>query len=141
MRRSGARDSCGRTRPLGNPPRPPRHPRPADRGHRCDRSLAGDVFLLGTTSWRIRRIERGRVRVEDAHGAAPSIPFWNGEAPGRTDELSREVSRLREDIAARPRLEAIEFLMRECALDQRGAEQAADYVVAGKATLGAMPTH
>ena len=104
-------------------------------------SLAGDVFLLGTTSWRIRRIERGRVRVEDAHGAAPSIPFWNGEAPGRTNELSREVSRLREDIAARPRLEAIEFLVRECALDQRGAEQAVDYVVAGKATLGAMPTH
>src|SRR5690349_5964385 len=76
-------------------------------------SLAGDVFLLGTTSWRIRRIERGRVRVEDAHGAAPSIPFWNGEAPGRTDELSREVSRLREDIAGRARDEAVEFLMRE----------------------------
>ena len=56
-------------------------------------SMAGDVFLLGTTSWRIRRVEAGRVRVEDAHGAAPSIPFWNGEAPGRTDELSREVSR------------------------------------------------
>ena len=51
-------------------------------------SLAGDVFLLGTTSWRIRRVEPGRVRVEDAHGAAPSIPFWLGEAPGRTRELS-----------------------------------------------------
>ncbi len=104
-------------------------------------SMAGDVFLLGTTSWRIRRVEAGRVRVEDAHGAAPSIPFWNGEAPGRTDELSREVSRLREDIAALPREAAIDLLMRECALDQRGAEQAADYVVAGKAMLGAMPTH
>ncbi len=104
-------------------------------------SLAGDVFLLGTTSWRIRRIERGRVRVEDGHGAAPSIPFWNGEAPGRTDELSREVSRLREDIAGRPRPEAIDFLMRECALDQGAAEQAVDYVLAGKAMLGAMPTH
>src|SRR5437762_8889755 len=80
-------------------------------------SLAGDVFLLGTTSWRIRRVESGRVRVEDAHGAAPSIPFWRGEAPGRTVELSEEVSRLREDIAARPRLEAIEFVVRECALD------------------------
>src|SRR5262249_55700512 len=53
-------------------------------------SMAGDVFLLGTTSWRIRRVESGRVRVEDAHGAAPSIPFWNGEAPGRTLELSQE---------------------------------------------------
>src|SRR5712692_9439936 len=104
-------------------------------------SLAGDIFLLGTTSWRIRRVESGRVRVEDAHGAAPSIPSWRGEAPGRTDELSREVSRLREDIAARSRLEGIDFLMHECALDQRGAEQALDYVKAGKATLGAMPTH
>ena len=61
-------------------------------------SMAGDVFLLGNTSWRIRRVEHGRVRVEDAHGAAPSIPFWNGEAPGRTAELSAEVSRLRADI-------------------------------------------
>jgi ATP-dependent Lhr-like helicase len=104
-------------------------------------SLAGDVFLLGTTSWRIRRVESGRLRVEDAHGAAPTIPFWNGEAPGRTAELSREVSRLREDIAARPRAEAVDFLMRECALDQRGAEQACDYFVAGKAMLGAMPSH
>jgi ATP-dependent Lhr-like helicase len=104
-------------------------------------SLAGDIFLLGTTSWRIRRVESGRVRVEDAHGAAPSIPFWRGEAPGRTEELSREVSRLREDIAARPRSAAIDFLIRECALDQRGAEQAVDYVVAGKASLGAMPAH
>ena len=104
-------------------------------------SMAGDVFLLGTTSWRIRRVEAGRVRVEDAHGAAPSIPFWNGEAPGRTDELSREVSRLREDIAARPRDAAIDLLMQECALDRRGAEQAVDYVVVGKAMLGAMPTH
>jgi ATP-dependent Lhr-like helicase len=104
-------------------------------------SMAGDVFLLGTTSWRIRRVEAGRVRVEDAHGSAPSIPFWNGEAPGRTNELSREVSRLREDIAARAREAAIDFLMSECALNRRGAEQAADYVVAGKAMLGAMPTH
>jgi ATP-dependent helicase Lhr and Lhr-like helicase len=54
-------------------------------------SMAGDVFLLGATSWRIRRIEAGRVRVEDAHGAAPGIPFWLGEAPGRTEELSREL--------------------------------------------------
>jgi ATP-dependent Lhr-like helicase len=61
-------------------------------------SLAGDVFLLGTTSWRIRRVEAGRVRVEDAHGAAPSIPFWRGEAPGRTVELSEEVAHVREQI-------------------------------------------
>ena len=61
-------------------------------------SLAGDIFLLGTASWRIRRVEAGRVRVEDAHGAAPSIPFWRGEAPGRTRELSEEVSIVRARI-------------------------------------------
>ncbi|HJT89348.1 MAG TPA: DEAD/DEAH box helicase [Bryobacteraceae bacterium] len=100
-------------------------------------SMAGDVFLLGTTSWRIRRVEPGRVRVEDAKGAAPSIPFWTGEAPGRTEELSRAVARLREDIAVQT---APEFLERECGLDRRGAEQAVDYVLAGRAVLGAVPT-
>src|SRR5204862_1708843 len=100
-------------------------------------SLAGDIFLLGTTSWRIRRVENGRVRVEDAHGAAPSIPFWRGEAPGRTVELSDEVSNVREAItkAKNP----VEWLMRECTLDRRGAEQAALYVRAGVAALGALP--
>ena len=61
-------------------------------------SMAGDVFMLGTTSWRIRRVEAGRVRVEDAKGAAPTIPFWRGEAPGRTWELSTAVSDLRSKI-------------------------------------------
>jgi ATP-dependent Lhr-like helicase len=103
-------------------------------------SLAGDIFLLGTTSWRIRRIETGRVRVEDAHGAAPSIPFWNGEAPGRTLELSREVSRLREHTVDRGSADAVEFLIRECGLDRMGAEQAAEYVLAGRAGLGALPS-
>ena len=64
-------------------------------------SMAGDIILLGTTSWRIRRIEAGVVRVEDAHGQPPSVPFWLGEAPSRTIELSEEVSRLRQDIADR----------------------------------------
>jgi ATP-dependent Lhr-like helicase len=100
-------------------------------------SLAGDVFLLGTTSWRIKRVEQGRVRVEDAHGAPPSIPFWNGEAPGRTLELSREIGKLREDIVADP---STEWLMRDCGLDRRGAEQASIYVRAGRAALGALPT-
>jgi ATP-dependent helicase Lhr and Lhr-like helicase len=104
-------------------------------------SLAGDVFLLGTTSWRIRRIEPGRVRVEDAHGAAPSIPFWRGEAPGRTRELSHEVSRLRRDIAANQGAmqDSVELLMRDCALDRRGAEQAVEYVRAGERALGVVP--
>ena len=100
-------------------------------------SLVGDIFLLGTTSWRIRRVEPGRVRVEDAHGAAPSVPFWRGEAPGRTRELSLEVGRLRDEIVASAN--PVEFLERECALDRRGAEQAAEYVLAGRRALGAMP--
>ena len=101
-------------------------------------SLAGDVFLLGTTSWRIRRVEAGRVRVEDARGAAPTIPFWRGEAPGRTAELSRAVSDLREQIVSLP--DAEDFLMTECGLDRRGAQQAALYVRAGAAALGALPS-
>ncbi|EIL89445.1 putative ATP-dependent DNA helicase, partial [Rhodanobacter fulvus Jip2] len=63
-------------------------------------SMAGDIFQLGNTSYRIQRVERDRLRVEDARGAPPSIPFWLGEAPGRSDELSFGVSRLREEIAA-----------------------------------------
>ena len=64
-------------------------------------SLAGDIFQLGNTSYRILRVEPGRVRVEDAQGAPPSIPFWLGEAPGRSDELSLGVSRLRAEVVAR----------------------------------------
>src|SRR5262249_61117489 len=64
-------------------------------------SLAGDIFQLGNKSYRIIRVERGVVRVEDARGLAPTIPFWLGEAPGRSDELSTAVSRLRAEIAAR----------------------------------------
>ena len=103
-------------------------------------SMAGDIFLLGTTSWRIRRIEAGRVRVEDAHGAPPNIPFWRGEAPGRTAELSSEVSRVREEIAALPPEEARQWVIRECGLDARGAGQAVEYVQGGIAGLGALPT-
>ncbi len=64
-------------------------------------SMAGDIFLLGTNSWKIRRVEAGVVRVEDAHGAPPSIPFWNGEGLGRTIELSREVCAVRAAIDER----------------------------------------
>jgi ATP-dependent Lhr-like helicase len=101
-------------------------------------SMAGDVFLLGTTSWRIRRIEAGRVRVEDAKGAAPGIPFWNGEAPGRTAELSSEVAALREDLVVQGH--ALHAVGAECGLDRAGLEQAVRYVRAGQAALGAMPT-
>ena len=113
-------------------------------------SLAGDVFLLGTTSWRIRRVEAGQVRVEDARGAPPSIPFWRGEAPGRTPELSAEVSAVRLRIAelaggsggdsAASGGAAERFLRAECGLNAYGAEQAAAYIRAGVAGLGAVPS-
>ena len=68
-------------------------------------SNAGDIMLLGNTSWRIRRVEgkSGRVLVEDAHGAPPSVPFWRGEAPARTQELSAHVAGLRKEISDRLR--------------------------------------
>ncbi|MEK7237317.1 MAG: DEAD/DEAH box helicase [Nitrospirota bacterium] len=123
-------------------------------------SLAGDIMLLGNTSWRIKGIEMGKVRVEDAHGAPPNIPFWRGEAPSRTAELSAEVAALREEIAQQAsgtrheasceesvsrtsmasRLSPIAWLRQECGLDQRGAQQAIEYVLAGKAVLGTVPT-
>ena len=105
-------------------------------------SMAGDVIQLGNRSWRIRRVERQSVRVEDAQGAPPSIPFWNGEAPGRSAELSQEVSRLRADLE--PLLDTPEaaaaLLLRECALDGAGAEQLVAYLRASRAALGALPT-
>jgi ATP-dependent Lhr-like helicase len=103
-------------------------------------SLAGDVFLLGTSSWRIKRVEPGRVRVEDAHGAPPSVPFWNGEAPGRTFELSEAVSQIREEIVRNPD-RAFEFLTDECGLDAAGAKQAIAYMQAGVTSLGHLPTN
>ena len=115
-------------------------------------SMSGDIFLLGTTSWRIRRVESGRLRVEDARGAAPSLPFWRGEAPGRTTELSQEVSRLRERIAEAlssggktgqtPDAETrvLTMLREGCGLDRAGAEQAVAYVRAGVGGLGVVPT-
>jgi ATP-dependent helicase Lhr and Lhr-like helicase len=102
-------------------------------------SLVGDVFLLGTHSWRIKRVEPGRVRVEDAHGAAPSIPFWLGEAPGRSRELSAEVASIRARIIG-DREPVPAFLISECGLDEAGARQAAAYVRTGTAELGALPS-
>ena len=105
-------------------------------------SLAGDVFLLGNDSWRIRRVEQGKVRVENAHGAAPTVPFWNGEAPGRTAELSREVSALRaelEPLLSDP-LAAARILTEQCGLSSGAAEQGVRYLAAAKAALGALPT-
>ncbi len=103
-------------------------------------SLAGDIFMLGTTSWRIRRVEPGVVRVEDASGAPPTVPFWNGEGLGRTIELSREVAAVRSAIDERDDAAAQEFLIADCGLDAAGADQAIAYVRAGKAILGVVPT-
>jgi ATP-dependent helicase Lhr and Lhr-like helicase len=174
-------------------------------------SMRGDIFLLGNSSWRIRRVEShsGRLLVEDAHGAAPNVPFWRGEAPARTAELSEEVSEIRQTISdlaggagfgdaggrelamknrttcqseersdeespfeslkeqqlplpprrdrndratAQPSgqthrspatLEveaAVTWLKKQCGLDDGGAKQAVEYILAGRATLGVVPT-
>jgi len=105
-------------------------------------SMAGDIILLGNTSWRIRRVESGRVRVEDAGGAPPTIPFWLGEGPARSRELSAEVAGLREEIAAAQARgeDPAPSLQVGCALDRRGAELLRDYVLAGAAVLGGVPT-
>ena len=126
-------------------------------------SLAGDVFQLGNQSYRILRIEPGRVRVEDAHGQPPNIPFWLGEAPGRSDALSAAVARLREEVeqrlagsavkgAALPAAtaggvasahptRAMTWLTDDLGLPPAAAEQIAEYLARAHAALGALPTH
>ena len=123
-------------------------------------SNKGDIVLLGNTSWRIRRIESaGRVIVEDAHGSPPSVPFWLGEAPARTTELSSQVAELRRKVSEfTPNVSpislaqefasgyspevgaAVAWLKDECGLDRSGAEQIVEYIVTGRAVLGAVPT-
>lgn len=105
-------------------------------------SLAGDVFLLGTHSWRIKRVGSGRVYVEDAKGAPPSVPFWLGEAPGRSAELSHAVSDTRAKILELSPNEnaTMDFLTAECSLDEAGAKQAIAYILVGVASLGTLPT-
>lgn len=121
-------------------------------------SHRGDVILLGSTSWRIRRIDNvvGKVYVEDAHGASPSVPFWFGEAPARSDELSHHVSDLRRKIDEMTKdvsvafgahskqtpetKAAIEWIKDECGVNDSGAEQLIEYIVQGRAILGAVPT-
>src|SRR5439155_797877 len=94
----------------------------------------GDIFQLGNTSWRILKVERGVVRVADAHGQPPSIPFWLGEGPSRTAELSAEIADLRETG------HDAESLQRDLALPPEAAIQIADYVTQGKQVLGCVPT-
>ena len=118
-------------------------------------SSPGDVILLGNTSWRVQRIEAsGQVHVEDAHGAPPSLPFWTGEAPQRTEALSDGVSELRKQISERTAnvspenispvqpevLSASGWLMEECGVNRWGAQQMITYIVTGRAVLGSVPS-
>ena len=114
-------------------------------------SMAGDVFLLGSASWRIRKVEPGTVRVVDAKGASPTVPFWLGEAPARTAELSQAVSDLRGAVETALRagtagagtatgteraIEVVEAL----GVDRAVAQQVVAYLAAGYVELGALPT-
>jgi ATP-dependent Lhr-like helicase len=106
-------------------------------------SLAGDVFQLGNASYRILRVEQGKVRVEDAQGQSPSIPFWLGEAPGRSDALSQAVSRLRAEVSSRLRPghdAARTWLRDDVGLDQESSQQLLDYLATACAALGMLPT-
>ncbi|MEO8840447.1 MAG: DEAD/DEAH box helicase [Kofleriaceae bacterium] len=107
-------------------------------------SSAGDIFQLGNTSWRIRKIEMARVVVEDAKGQPPTIPFWFGEAPARTKELSDEVGALRGDLDAKLASgetdDAIAvWLAAEASMPARAAQQMVAYLAASRAALGALP--
>jgi ATP-dependent helicase Lhr and Lhr-like helicase len=118
-------------------------------------SLAGDVFQLGNNAYRILRVERGTVRVADADGEMPNIPFWLGEAPGRSDELSLSVSRLRREIAAHLAVPhppsplagegsegaATDWLVSDIGIARPAAEQLVEYLAAARAALGVLPTH
>jgi ATP-dependent Lhr-like helicase len=104
-------------------------------------SLAGDVFQLGNASWRILRVESGVVRVEDARGQPPSIPFWLGEAPERSKELSEAVSALRVDLESRldDRDEAIGWLRGELGTGDAAASQIVEYLAETRRLLGVIP--
>ncbi|HET9930813.1 MAG TPA: DEAD/DEAH box helicase, partial [Polyangiaceae bacterium] len=113
-------------------------------------SMVGDVFLLGSTSWRVRRVENGTVRVVNAEGAAPTVPFWLGEAPARTRELSEEVSALRAEIEARlgagdvesaaAELDAQRFVEREARVTSDVARSVVVYLACARKALGLLPT-
>ncbi len=110
-------------------------------------STSGDIILLGTTSWRVQRIEswKGRVIVENAHGLPPSVPFWRGEAPTRTHELSSYVSKLRSELHKRVpennvNKNALLWLEAHCGMDEKTATQLIAYLIEGRKVLGAVPT-
>jgi len=102
-------------------------------------SSPGDIFLLGSTAWRIQRVMGSTVMVEDARGAPPNVPFWRGEAPGRTDELSAQVGRLREELLGREDAQA--FLERELRMPPAAVDALLGYLRLGKKMLDAVPSH
>lgn len=109
-------------------------------------SIAGDIFQLGNASYRILRVEPGRVRVEDAHGLPPTIPFWLGEAPGRSDELSTAVARLQARLDEQLQQHAgdqsrvLQWLKADYVLDDDSASQLLDYLGRTQQVLGALPS-
>ncbi len=107
-------------------------------------SSAGDIFLLGSHSWQIRRVESGVVRVRDAGDTPPTVPFWLGEAPARTEELSREVSELRRRVEglveAGDHDGARRWLQDVSGVGSDAATTIVDYLAAGRAVLGILPT-
>ncbi len=107
-------------------------------------SLPGDIFQLGNQSYRILRTETGKVFVEDAHGMPPGIPFWFGEAPGRSDELSQAVSRLRQGFSRQMESGgqevACHWLQRDLGLPADAAAQLTEYLATAHLALGGLPT-
>ena len=108
-------------------------------------SSPGDIFLLGSNAWRLRKVSGSRAYVADAQGQAPTVPFWAGEAPGRTFELSQAVAELREELEAHFRSEAadestIERLREGCGVSLEGAQQILSYLRSGYLALGRLPT-
>jgi ATP-dependent helicase Lhr and Lhr-like helicase len=108
-------------------------------------SAAGDIFQLGNASWRILQVAGGDVRVADARGAPPTIPFWLGEAPARSDELSRAVSELRADVGRRlddgvGHEQLVDWLMTESGVERDAVEQLVTYLADGRRTLGDIPS-
>src|SRR5690606_32192074 len=107
-------------------------------------SMPGDIFQLGNTSYRIAKVVTGKVYVEDAQGQPPNIPFWFGEAPGRSDELSEAVSRLRrrvdELLERHDAAHAAVTLAGDVGMPPAAAQQLADYLAAARAALSVVPT-
>src|SRR5947207_9723102 len=96
--------------------------------------MPGDIFQLGNTSYQIVKVESGVVRVADAKGQPPTLPFWLGEAPARTSELSAEIAQLRDECSD------VAWLVRESGLSEAAAQQIVDYLVEGRRVLGTVPT-